>query len=849
MALASQDRPLGVQEAYDALEAFGRSAGRVPLLLLLHAAVPQSFRADLVNLLKQNFLASEAGTDMTVDADVLLSPLVQPAAGNYYRLDPEVRRHCLALLDAAYRDRPVRRSVEVAWFLMAYAEALEEQAGLALDPLLAEYLDVQRWVAASFIDPGAAAASFARAIADRVASARTTASALLGSIAAAISVPLSGQEALLTYARGLDAVERGDAAAAERLLGWTRDNTLVVGGVTLEPGSELLARLGTQPTGGSSTAAQNQTNETAQAPPASTTPERATEADVVPRFFVPSSGPPMIGRLRELELASTLLTRPAASRSGPRVVRIVGEDGMGKWTLANALVNRTNVPASFPDGVVWLGEDGSGYPIRAIKSFAGSLGVSDLLDDRELVRPERFRQMLAGRRVLFVVDHRSASDIAGTVIGNAGPECGVLHLVAADRTDNPNRVILEPLSLAEAKALIERVDSRALPVAEMLHGYAGGNPLLITIACQDDISIREGGTEVWEKVDRLIESLWQRLTPPIRMALRALNALRPEHRTVFPKREIADLSASVDNNLAAILQHLNLADDLGEDMRVHPHVRAALIRAGLTVADEPPFQPVPPQVPSRTDDYAMVVAIGDYHGLGLKIDGASAAAHTFIEWLSSAQGGGIPRENLTSLVQDPSTSDQPQPSHDAIQRALVALAESVQPSRLTRPPRRLYLYFCGAVMSGGSGEVGLLTSDATSTRPRTAGILEWRRFFRDGPFTELAFILVGVQLPSSPVATISDSVPATPGRSRESARVFSVELLGEPSSGSDDNATTTIIEGLRGAASDERGRVTSKSLAAFLDKSLRSRPWGALPPRIELSGDIDFTEAQGPPPA
>src|SRR3954454_7644812 len=46
-----QERPFTVAEAYAALEDFARSAGVVRLRLLLHAAVPQTFRADLLNLL------------------------------------------------------------------------------------------------------------------------------------------------------------------------------------------------------------------------------------------------------------------------------------------------------------------------------------------------------------------------------------------------------------------------------------------------------------------------------------------------------------------------------------------------------------------------------------------------------------------------------------------------------------------------------------------------------------------------------------------------------------------------------------------------------------------------------
>jgi hypothetical protein len=65
------DRPLKIDEAYERLDAYGRQYGRLPLLLLFHAAVPESFRAELLNLLKVNFLAHEVGADMTVPRDHL----------------------------------------------------------------------------------------------------------------------------------------------------------------------------------------------------------------------------------------------------------------------------------------------------------------------------------------------------------------------------------------------------------------------------------------------------------------------------------------------------------------------------------------------------------------------------------------------------------------------------------------------------------------------------------------------------------------------------------------------------------------------------------------------------------
>src|SRR5215831_9492123 len=119
---AHQEEPgfRGPREAYEALDNYGRHYGRLPLVLLMHAAVPQSFRPDLLNLIKVNFVF-EAGDDMTVDADVLFWPLVEFVEPHFYRIDEEVRRQCLIMLDAAYNDAAERRSVTVARFVLAYA--------------------------------------------------------------------------------------------------------------------------------------------------------------------------------------------------------------------------------------------------------------------------------------------------------------------------------------------------------------------------------------------------------------------------------------------------------------------------------------------------------------------------------------------------------------------------------------------------------------------------------------------------------------------------------------------------------------------------------------------------------
>jgi tetratricopeptide (TPR) repeat protein/nucleoside 2-deoxyribosyltransferase len=231
----SADRPLNVEEAYERLDDYGRRYGRLPLLLLLHAAVPETLRPELLNLLKVNFLALEAGSDMTVEADVLLSPMIHRAAGEYYRIDAEVRRHSLQLLDAVYRDEPERRTVRVSRFLLAYADALEKNLIGSPDPLLAEYLAVQRWAALAFVDPLRAAEEFARAV-EAVAQPESIAARLrLGSILSAVSIPLAGQPQLLAYARAVDALHAGeDEDSARRLLEGLGDE-LTVGGITLRP--------------------------------------------------------------------------------------------------------------------------------------------------------------------------------------------------------------------------------------------------------------------------------------------------------------------------------------------------------------------------------------------------------------------------------------------------------------------------------------------------------------------------------------------------------------------------------------------------------------------------------------
>lgn len=234
---ATGSRPLELREAYEALQTYAQEYGREPLLLLMHAAVPETLRADLLHLIRVNFMPGRA--DASLEADVLFAPFTTALPGGYWRIDAQVRWHALQLLRSWSRDEPRGRHVRVAELLWRQLEALARSVNAEADPALAEYIEVQRWVALAHLQPADAARAFAQALAQGEPGA-AVAQLRLGGIAAAIELPLAGEQALLDYARGLDALAEGDVAAATEWLEALGDEPLQVGDVTLRPAREWL---------------------------------------------------------------------------------------------------------------------------------------------------------------------------------------------------------------------------------------------------------------------------------------------------------------------------------------------------------------------------------------------------------------------------------------------------------------------------------------------------------------------------------------------------------------------------------------------------------------------------------
>src|SRR6185295_15702017 len=225
-------------EAYENVMRFAAERGEPVLRLALHAAVPQSFRPDLLHLLRLNFVPDAS---YEAESDVLLAPFCEDAGGGYYQFDPEVRRLLLDNLDPTYPDERGNRIRRVADFLATYIESRSGSLSEEQNRLSQDFLSIQGWVALAFRDPDIAAAQFAAAL-DQGTRENLAARVQFSGLASALSIPLVQYPRLLTYAAGLEALEQGRTKDAADLLERLPDDEIQIGGVKLRSPRQFLAR-------------------------------------------------------------------------------------------------------------------------------------------------------------------------------------------------------------------------------------------------------------------------------------------------------------------------------------------------------------------------------------------------------------------------------------------------------------------------------------------------------------------------------------------------------------------------------------------------------------------------------
>jgi DNA-binding SARP family transcriptional activator/tetratricopeptide (TPR) repeat protein len=198
--------------------------------------------------------------------------------------------------------------------------------------------------------------------------------------------------------------------------------------------------------------------------PAALPTQRPVAANVVPRQL-PAEAGHFTGRARELAALSELLDGARPGRGSVVIAVIAGTAGVGKTALAVHWAHQA--AERFPDGQLYVNLRGhdSREPMSSADALAGflrALGVDgrDVPQD-EAERSAMYRSLLAGRRILVVLDNTcGAAQVRPLLPGTVGcvavvtSRGGLSGLVARD---GATRTELDVLAPAESRALLTRL--------------------------------------------------------------------------------------------------------------------------------------------------------------------------------------------------------------------------------------------------------------------------------------------------------------------------------------------------------------------------------------------------------
>ncbi len=227
-------------------------------------------------------------------------------------------------------------------------------------------------------------------------------------------------------------------------------------------------------------------------------------------------------------------------------------------------------------------------------------------------------------------------------------------------------------------------------------------------------------------------------------------------------------------------------------------------------------------------DFAVVVGIARYPDLAAAgaradLDGPNNDAQAVYHWLVAQEGGALPPANVTLIRSadfDPVDPDDPQPARARIERALKRVEEQTRDD----PGNRLYLYFSGHGFSPRLEEGALFTADATQTSPEYVFAHAWVRWFRRAQrFRQTVLWMdscmnVEQSIPVNEVLMRQKIGTGVPGPAFMALAAQTKSALEYPMPDGQVHGvfTWTLLQGLRGGAADERGRVTGESLRSFL---------------------------------
>jgi len=249
----------------------------------------------------------------------------------------------------------------------------------------------------------------------------------------------------------------------------------------------------------------------------------AAAAPVVPREL-PADVGAFTGRAVELAELDLLLPDAAGRRdgvTGPVVISAVsGTAGVGKTALAVRWAHR--VAEVFPDGQLYVNlrgydPDQPMTPGEALAGFLRALGVADQDMPLEVAdRAARYRSLVAGRRVLAVLDNAAAEEQVRPLLPGSGSVMVVVTsrdaLAGLVARDGARRLDLDLLPPGEAVALLRALigpRAEADPqAAQALAGQCARLPLALRVAAElavsrPEVPLAELAAELASEDDRL----------------------------------------------------------------------------------------------------------------------------------------------------------------------------------------------------------------------------------------------------------------------------------------------------------------------------------------------------------
>lgn len=247
-------------------------------------------------------------------------------------------------------------------------------------------------------------------------------------------------------------------------------------------------------------------------------------------------------------------------------------------------------------------------------------------------------------------------------------------------------------------------------------------------------------------------------------------------------------------------------------------------------------------------DYAIVVGVARYPGFSAAgvvsdLDGPDNDAQAVYDWLVAKDGGRLEPDNVTlirSAQFDPIDPRDPKPAVGTIEQALRRVDTLVRETG----GNRLYLYFSGHGFAPVIEEGALFTAEASQAFPLYVYAHSWLRAFRrTGAFRQFVLWMDCCMNPQltipvnevvmRPSLGTGEPGPAFVGLAAQTKSALEHDM---PDGRVHGVFTWTLLQGLRGGASDERGRVTGESLRNFLHNAMSE----CLPETVRNAAAVDL---------